>query len=214
MKDKINWALGLSIVAVMLSVIAIAVAVYRSPELGFDYQGIIVAILSLAVTFFVAVQIYQSFTLKRDIDQINNSLYERMKKENDDILDSYIKRTDNLVGTLKKDVEHIISKKIEDYDHTVSASVFQVFSHGLMMQHKDKAALDCLMKALESLEKATDKTPLEGVISFIEYMKYFQFKPSLTKEEAEKYSCLLGKTGNREAIKLIDYIQSLSITAK
>lgn len=151
MKNKEKGALGFSVIAVILSIIAIAVAVYRSPELGFDYQGIIVAMLSLAVTFFVAVQIYQSFTLKRDIDHINNSLYERMKKENEGILDSYIKRTDDLVGSLKNDVERIISKRIEDYDHTVSASVFQVFSHGLMMQHKDKAALDCLMKALEAV---------------------------------------------------------------
>lgn len=36
MKGKINWALWFSVVAVILSIIAIAVAVYRSPELGFQ----------------------------------------------------------------------------------------------------------------------------------------------------------------------------------
>lgn len=209
---KENVSLIVNAIAIILSVIAIFIAAYRTPELGFDYQGVIVAFLSLVVTLFVAVQIYQSFNLKRDIDHLNNDLYNKMKNESESMLNTYMANTRSLSDRLKKDTEDIINKKIEDYDHTIYASVYQVFSQGLMVQHKDKDALECLMKALESLEKATDKTPLEGVISFIEYMEYMQIKPSLTKEEVEKYCCLLGKTGNSKAIKLIAYIQSLSQT--
>lgn len=212
MDKKVNLSFWLSIASVILSVIAICIAAYRTPELGFDYQGVIVAFLSLVVTLFVAVQIYQSFNLKRDIDLLNNELYNKMKNESESMLNTYMANTRSLSDKLKKDTEYIIRKKIEDYDHTISASVYQVFSQGLMIQHKDKDALECLMKAIESLEKATDKTPLEGVISFIEYMEYIQTKPSLTKEEVYKYCCLLGKTGNSKAIKLIAYIQSLSQT--
>lgn len=137
-----------------------------------------------------------------------------MKRECESALNTYMANTKSLADKLKEETENIISKRIEDYDHTISASVYQVFAQGLMIQHKDKDALDYLMKALESLEKATDKTPMEGIISFIEYMEHFQYKPTLSKEEVEKYSCLLGKTGNSKAIKLIAYIQSLSKTAK
>lgn len=209
---KENISLIVSGMAFILSVVAICMAAYRTPELGFDYQGVIVAFLSLVVTFFVAVQIYQSFNLKRDIDRSNNELYDKMKRECESALNTYMANTISLADKLKKETENIISKRIEDYDHTISASVYQVFAQGFMIQHKDKDALECLMKALESLEKATDKTPLEGIISFIDYMKYMQMKPHLTKEEAEKYSCLLGKTGNNKAIRLIAYVQSLSET--
>lgn len=209
---KENISLIVSGMAFILSVVAICMAAYRTPELGFDYQGVIVAFLSLVVTFFVAVQIYQSFNLKRDIDRSNNELYDKMKRECESTLNTYMANTISLADKLKKETENIISKRIEDYDHTISASVYQVFAQGFMIQHKDKDALECLMKALESLEKATDKTPLEGIISFIDYMKYMQMKPHLTKEEAEKYSCLLGKTGNNKAIRLIAYVQSLSET--
>lgn len=209
---KENISLIVSGMAFILSVVAICMAAYRTPELGFDYQGVIVAFLSLVVTFFVAVQIYQSFNLKRDIDRSNNELYDKMKRECESALNTYMSNTISLADKLKKETENIISKRIEDYDHTISASVYQVFAQGFMIQHKDKDALECLMKALESSEKATDKTPLEGIISFIDYMKYMQMKPHLTKEEAEKYSCLLGKTGNNKAIRLIAYVQSLSET--
>lgn len=47
-----------SIVSLILSVIAVCVAVWRSPELGFDYQGVIVGVLSLLVTVLVGLNIY------------------------------------------------------------------------------------------------------------------------------------------------------------
>ena len=50
---KENWALGLSIVAMTIAIIATCIAAYRTPELGFDYQGVIVGILSLLVTVLI-----------------------------------------------------------------------------------------------------------------------------------------------------------------
>lgn len=43
---KESWALLLSSVAVLISLVAICVACPHKAELGFDYQGVIVGVLS------------------------------------------------------------------------------------------------------------------------------------------------------------------------
>ena len=62
---KENWALGLSIVAMTIAIIATCIAAYRTPELGFDYQGVIVGILSLLVTVLIGWNIYTFIDIKR-----------------------------------------------------------------------------------------------------------------------------------------------------
>lgn len=54
---KESWALALGGVAILISIIATCIAAYRTPELGFDYQGVIVGILSLLVTVLIGWQI-------------------------------------------------------------------------------------------------------------------------------------------------------------
>ena len=46
MKKKENWALGLSGIAVVISIVSICVAHPHKAELGFDYQGVLVGVLS------------------------------------------------------------------------------------------------------------------------------------------------------------------------
>ena len=53
-----------SIVSLLLSVIAVCVAVWRSPDLDFDYQGVIVGVLSLLVTVLIGWNIYTLVDLK------------------------------------------------------------------------------------------------------------------------------------------------------
>lgn len=54
----------ISIASLLLSVVAICVAVWRSPELSFDYQGVIVGVLSLLVTVLIGWQIYTLFNIR------------------------------------------------------------------------------------------------------------------------------------------------------
>ncbi len=71
-RNRIAWiALGLSVVAAITSVIAISIAAYRSPNLGFDYQGVIVGILSLLVTILIGWQIYNALEIKKEIKKGN-----------------------------------------------------------------------------------------------------------------------------------------------
>lgn len=68
-------ASGLSLI---LSLVVMLRYNYRT-NLEIDYLGAIVAVLSLAVAIFVGVQIYQSFNLKRDIDEQNRKLLDESK---------------------------------------------------------------------------------------------------------------------------------------
>lgn len=56
---------SLSVVSLLMSVVALCVAAYRTPELGFDYQGVIVGILALLVTVLIGWQIYTFIDINR-----------------------------------------------------------------------------------------------------------------------------------------------------
>lgn len=66
-KEYSVWISGASL---LLSVIAVCVSVWRSPELSFDYQGVLVGVLSLLVTMLVGFQIYNSIDVNRKISEI------------------------------------------------------------------------------------------------------------------------------------------------
>ncbi len=59
--------------SLVLSVIAIFVSVYRTDDLGFDYQGVLVGILALLVTALIGWNIYNLI----DIDKIRKEMNER-----------------------------------------------------------------------------------------------------------------------------------------
>lgn len=46
--------------------IAVCVAAWRSPELSFDYQGVVVGVLSLLVTVLIGWQIYFAQYFRND----------------------------------------------------------------------------------------------------------------------------------------------------
>jgi hypothetical protein len=72
---KLNFVFGLSGVAIAISIVAVCIAAYRSPELGFDYQGVLVGILALLVTVLIGWQIYTFIDInskKRDLTILSN----------------------------------------------------------------------------------------------------------------------------------------------
>jgi hypothetical protein len=58
-------------VAMIVSIVSICIAAYRSPELGFDYQGVLVGILTLLVTVLIGWQIYILFDLRKIREEID-----------------------------------------------------------------------------------------------------------------------------------------------
>lgn len=64
----------MSIAAIICSVVAICVSLPSAPELGIDYIGVIVGILSLLVTMLIGWQIYNVITIDKKIrDEVNKT---------------------------------------------------------------------------------------------------------------------------------------------
>lgn len=70
---KENWALGLSVVAIVISIVAVCFATYRSPDLDFDYQGVLVGILSMLVTVLIGWQIYTFIDINKKSKELEEA---------------------------------------------------------------------------------------------------------------------------------------------
>lgn len=68
---KEHISLGVSIIAIGVSIIALRVSCPRETELGFDYQGVLVGILSLLVTALIGWNIYTLVDMKSTKDKID-----------------------------------------------------------------------------------------------------------------------------------------------
>ena len=90
MKNRIKsyWSNCLSIAAIICSVVAICVSLPSAPELGIDYIGVIVGILSLLVTMLIGWQIWNVIAIdkkvKDEVKQVSKSFAKDIKKIKDD----------------------------------------------------------------------------------------------------------------------------------
>lgn len=71
---KKEYSIWISIVSLLLSVIAVCVAVWRSPELDFDYQGVLVGVLSLLVTVLVGLNIYTLVDFRKKESMVDEKI--------------------------------------------------------------------------------------------------------------------------------------------
>lgn len=62
------------ILSLIISVIALAVALPRPNNLGIDYLGVIVAIISLATAFAVGFQIWNALSLEKRLQELKNQI--------------------------------------------------------------------------------------------------------------------------------------------
>ena len=83
---KESWALLLSSVAVLISLVTLCVACPHKAELGFDYQGVIVGILSLLVTLLI--QNY--FLFKRTIEEDTKRIVQKVIEDKSSNLEGLI----------------------------------------------------------------------------------------------------------------------------
>lgn len=72
MKNPI-YSLYTGLLSIILSIVAICIAAYRTPELTFDYQGVIVGALSLLVTVLIGWQIFNTLNFKKDIQDVKDA---------------------------------------------------------------------------------------------------------------------------------------------
>lgn len=141
MDKRVNCALGLSIVAAILSIVAVCIAAYRTPELGFDYQGVLVSVLSLLVTILIGFQIYNSITINKKVDSI-----------------------DSIVASTTKN-------EIDRYSHSVKSFVLTLSTLDLYHRNIAELAIDNFMHALDEGIKGTDKDAILLPLGYLQIIK-------------------------------------------
>lgn len=68
-EDIAKAAIWISIAALAVGVAAIIIACPRKEELGIDYMGVIVGILSLLVTCLIGYEVFRVFTFKKSVEK-------------------------------------------------------------------------------------------------------------------------------------------------
>lgn len=135
---KSYWSNCLSIAAIVCSVVAICVSLPSSPELGMDYIGVIVGILSLLVTMLIGWQIWNVIAIDKKIDnkitQVNNSL--RVE-----------------IDVTKKDLIAYIQKENEQNNSEFDVAILVLQADGFVATSLYEDALFCYLSALS---KAVD----------------------------------------------------------
>lgn len=84
MKKEISMWIGIT--ALALSIISICISAWRSPELSFDYQGVIVGVLSLLVTVILGWNIYTVIDIKNtrgEIHKLKGLLEKQIQQSNE-----------------------------------------------------------------------------------------------------------------------------------
>lgn len=189
---KESLALVLSGIAVLISIAATCFCICRCEPFEVDAVNLLVGSASLVITVYVAIQLVYSFGVKKDID----------------------KRLEEQEERLKVEIEKVTKGKIEDYGYTANALFIQLHTINNHFNKGDyEKALDGFMKSLDSANQGSDKSIIDGIISYIEAINInmqglknnLHFK--LTNKEMDEYCSILAKTGTKESIKLIAFIQ-------
>lgn len=180
MKNKENLALVLSITAVILSVIAICIAAYRTSELGFDYQGVLVGILSILVTVLVGLNIY--------------TLVDFRRKEN---------VIDEKVALIAQSLSNINKSELANSAAMEHAIAFIYYS---LMGLKDPSGLDFryLYHSILSLEKLSllgDIKTCDSVVNMLLKTVAHPERISVSKKDKEHLYVWLSKVKDTEKIE-------------
>lgn len=178
----------MSISAILLSIIALMLS-YRVNTVDFkDYWGVVLGVQSLLTTILIGWQILNVFEIKKQIQGFNEA-----------------------ISKLRQENQNLIQNKIMDYDQTVDALFQQMEGIRYFHEGHGDIALSYFMHALEVLNKASNKEPLEGIISYILGIKQKRLHISdLKQEEIDAYVEIASSINSDNKVDLIKFLISLS----
>ena len=99
MKNKINWAVGLSVVAVIFSIFSFFIS---EGTLKFDSVNFIIGVLAILVTFLLGWQIYNVVGVKRELEKFEEK-----------------------INGYKTEINTIIDKKVTESERKIEYENFQ-----------------------------------------------------------------------------------------
>lgn len=180
-------------IAIILSLVTIFRYDYRT-DLEIDYLGGMVAIISLAVTVFVTVQIYQSFNLKKDIDEQNKKLLKDMETTNKHQIETLVNENEKLRSQfqeIKKELEWLKS----DITFTRILNYATKMHDGNLIQYAIDGYMDALLVAVKD---NLTKDRIEVIINLlskirIDYQDYLKTKCPLLPNKKEWYYDILSQ---------------------
>ena len=183
-------ALGFSIAAITISIIATTIATYRTPELGFDYQGVIVGILSLLTTTLIGWQIYNVIYIDSKIDK-------SLKRAIDDQYAIIDKRT-------KSAKEEAIGTSL----FNVGQAMFYNGFYNLALDNYIKAINAIHCSDMENKEAHVEKC-FQKIMLTISKIKAHSNEYTLDEKSIDSYTNLLLPINDERIIDIIGFIRGI-----
>lgn len=190
---KKEFSIWISSAALILGVIAVCVSVWRSPDLTFDYQGVIVGILSLLVTVILGWNIYTVIDIKNtrtEIYKLKELLENQIKHSNENT--QLILRLEMLdlpevlnAFAVNEQPNSLIVMFKEFYRIRNGNNIAKILAQSYIAQTLTgfiKRNNDSLMKDL--VAQLSESVKIEEVEDFIHYLSSLpdEQKPQLTDE--------------------------------
>lgn len=168
---KESIAVVLSGIAILTSLGATCLAGYRTPQLAFDYQGIIVGILSLLITILIGWQIYNAVFWKKNID---DKIEDRLKNETGYAIKAinglmynayqsnlicYLKSRDwfKIIVTQNSMIDILVNMKEKDYVEKHIEYVYSLLEHVEEFNELEMSVLKDYIKNIKKLSSFSDK---------------------------------------------------------
>lgn len=183
-------------ISLVISFIALALALPRKNELGFDYLGFIVAIISLATAFAVGFQIWNALSLENRL----KGLKTQVEKE-------YSEKMDSLEKGLKVDYNN----RVANLSTMVSFSTSIISADMSINNYKYNLAFMAYIRALECETIISKNSDINlGASSVPMPKKMIDSMPvCITDKEEQKYIIkTILDSGNEELIDRIVKIKN------
>lgn len=204
MKNRIKsyWSNCLSIAAIICSVVAICVSLPSAPELGIDYIGVIVGILSLLVTMLIGWQIWNVIAIDKKIDG-------KVKQTSDSLTES--------INVTKKEMIEYIEKANEKSQTEIMTSLLFIQGDNFLFKSQFENAL---LRYLDIISDIIEKPYIENysdainacILKAREAMRSVnnnELKRVLKEEKKESYLKALLKIEGYKAIEIIIFLRGL-----
>ncbi|RYT15477.1 hypothetical protein EAJ13_15910 [Bacteroides xylanisolvens] len=192
----------MSIAAIICSVVAICVSLPSAPELGIDYIGVIVGILSLLVTMLIGWQIWNVIAIDKKIDG-------KVKQTSDSLTES--------INVTKKEMIEYIEKANEKSQTEIMTSLLFIQGDNFLFKSQFENAL---LRYLDVISDIIEKPYIENysdainacILKAREAMRSVnnnELKRVLKEEKKESYLKALLKIEGYKAIDIIIFLRGL-----
>lgn len=159
--------------SLLLSIISICLNSPRYSDLGFDYAGVVVAVLSLLIAILIGWNIFNMVNVEKRVDHI--------QREVSDVIDK---------------IDSKLKNNREDYDHEISGALYHIYAINYILQNQYANAFDCLNSGIVEQNKCSNPVYLNNILklfyenlNYLEHIKISRVKMQGTIELLKKTHC-------------------------